>query len=313
MVGALIDGKAEAAKVRSEVAAEVERIRASSDPDFTPGLAIVQVGDRCDSGVYIRNKLRAAEKAQIKASHHQLPATASESEVAALIRKLNADASVHGIILQLPLETSEPMNADALTELIAVEKDVDGLTETNAGRLARNDPAAVVPCTPKGCLRLLQTTGVKMEGARALVIGRSAIVGAPAALLLRHNDATVTVAHSRSKDLPQLCKEADILLVGIGKAEMIKGDWLKPGVVVIDCGINVLKGAGEGGKDKLVGDVEFASAKEVASHITPVPGGVGPMTVAMLLRNTLQAAIQAKKTVSDAAAEAGLLEKCTVH
>ena len=296
MPGTLIDGKAESMKVKEEIKAEIDEIRAAGAPDFSPGLAIIQVGDRKDSNVYIRNKLKAAEAVGIHATHHKLPADTSQAALEATIHQLNGDPTVHGMILQLPLDTTQTIDSDAVIEQIHGSKDVDGLTLLNAGRLARNVKGdVIVPCTPNGCLRLIRSTGVTIQGANVVVVGRSHIVGGPASALLRNHNATVSTAHSRTQNLPDLCRSADILLVAIGQPLMIKADWVKPGAVVIDCGINVLEGQGEGGKNKLVGDVDYEAVKDVAGFISPVPGGVGPMTVAMLLRNTLD---QAKKSLN---------------
>ena len=278
MTADLIDGKATAAALRARIATQVAAMKA--DHGVTPGLAVVLVGDDPASAVYVRSKGRAVEEAGMAGWQHRLAADASQDELLALIGRLNAHDAVNGILVQLPLPRH--MDDAAVINAIAPEKDVDGFTVLNAGRLAVGQKA-MVPCTPLGCLMLLQGRLGSLAGKHALVIGRSNIVGKPMAQLLLASDATVTVAHSRTADLPALCRQADIVVAAVGRARFVKGDWIKPGAVVIDVGINRTDAG-------LVGDVDFEAAREVAAAITPVPGGVGPMTIACLLANTLTAA-----------------------
>jgi methylenetetrahydrofolate dehydrogenase (NADP+)/methenyltetrahydrofolate cyclohydrolase len=274
----LIDGKAVAQAVRSEVRVDVEAWVASGGQP--PGLATVLVGDDPASAVYVANKQRASAEVGIEGFAHDLPAGSSQDEVESVLRQLNADPKVSGILLQLP--TPDHIDGSYLTTLIDPAKDVDGLTPVSAGLLAKGRPG-LRPCTPAGVLKLLRRYDVAMEGAEAVVVGRSDLVGKPVAALLLAENATVTMCHSRTRDLPGVCRRADILIAAVGRPQMVKGDWVKPGAVVIDVGINRTE-------QGLVGDVEFATAAETARLITPVPGGVGPMTIAMLLSNTLQAA-----------------------
>jgi methylenetetrahydrofolate dehydrogenase (NADP+)/methenyltetrahydrofolate cyclohydrolase len=280
---ALIDGKARALRLRQEVADAVARLKA--DHGFVPGLAVVLVGDDPASAVYVRNKGRTTEQAGMASFTHRLPADTSQADLAALVARLNAEQAVHGILVQLPLP--KHLDADAIIAGIDPNKDVDGLTVFNAGRLAAGLPG-LVPCTPLGCLLLLQDLLGDLTGLHAVVVGRSNLVGKPAAQLLLQQNCTVTIAHSRTRDLPALCRSADILVAAVGRPEMIRGDWIKPGATVIDVGINRVTDAA--GKSRLVGDVAFAEALGIARRITPVPGGVGPMTIACLLRNTVTAA-----------------------
>jgi 5,10-methylene-tetrahydrofolate dehydrogenase/methenyl tetrahydrofolate cyclohydrolase len=287
MTAQIIDGKAIAQSIREEVAAEVAR-RASAGKS-KPGLATVLVGDRVDSASYVRSKQKACAELGMESFHHQLPAGATQDEVEGLVRDLNADPRVSGILVQLPMPAH--LNEEAVLRLINIEKDVDGFSPLNIGRLAQKGREPLfVPCTPYGCIYLLEQAGVKIEGANAVVLGRSNIVGMPAALLLISKNATVTVCHSRTKDLPSVVRQADILIAAIGKMEMVRGDWIKPGAAVIDVGINEKPDATRPKGYRLVGDVNFEEALEVAGWITPVPGGVGPMTIAMLMKNTLHAA-----------------------
>uniref|UniRef100_A0A914X3W4 C-1-tetrahydrofolate synthase, cytoplasmic n=1 Tax=Plectus sambesii TaxID=2011161 RepID=A0A914X3W4_9BILA len=291
----LISGNDISKEVRDEIKAEIDKIRAKPEhADFTPGLAIIQVGDRSDSNVYIRNKLKKAEEVGIRAVHIKLPPSTTQDQLEAEIDRLNADDAIDGMIVQLPLETTSPIDSDSVIDRIDQRKDVDGLTRENAGRLARGElEGTIIPCTPRGCLYLVQkATGDEnyVRGKKVVVIGRSKIVGSPAAALFMWHHATTTICHSRTANLKEECLQADVLVVAIGQALKVKGDWIKPGAVVIDCGINVLENEGANGKNKMVGDVDFESAKEVAGYITPVPGGVGPMTIAMLLKNTLDQA-----------------------
>ena len=345
MTAELIDGVAIAEQVRAEIALGVEKLVAKSG--VTPGLATVIVGDNLASQTYVRAKRKACAEVGIQSFGHELPATTTQQEVEMLVGKLNADASVHGILVQLPLP--DALDEEAVLAAISIEKDVDGFHPINIGKLGMKgrDPL-FVPCTPDGCMRLLEESGAQFSGANAVVLGRSNIVGLPAAMLLLKRDATLTVCHSRTKDLPTVCRRADILIAAVGRAEMVKGDWVKPGAHVIDVGINnkwlehpadrevICDVSGEtftahrqdesekGGRKRvgyldekssavylrehlpqgrsveglvklfrrhrLVGDVDFEEVKEVAGHITPVPGGVGPMTIAQLLSNTLRGA-----------------------
>ncbi len=278
MSAKLIDGKAIAQQVRDEIRAEVEAWVAAGNR--RPGLATVLVGDDPASAVYVGGKQKASAEVGIEGFRHDLPATATEDEVVAVLHELNADERVSGILLQLP--TPAHIDGSRLTTLIDAGKDVDGLTPISAGLLAKGLPG-LRPCTPAGVIELLRRHDVQMEGAEAVVVGRSDLVGKPVAALLLAENATVTVCHSRTRDLPAVCRRADILIAAVGRPEMVKGDWVRPGATVIDVGINRTDSG-------LVGDVEFESAAEVAGLITPVPGGVGPMTIAMLLRNTLDAA-----------------------
>jgi 5,10-methylene-tetrahydrofolate dehydrogenase/methenyl tetrahydrofolate cyclohydrolase len=287
MTAQLIDGKAIGQKVREEVAAEVARRAAAGKPQ--PTLATVLVGERPDSVAYVNSKGKASQELGMGSVSRHLPGDITQEELEAVVRDLNADQSVSGILVQLPLPAH--LNEERILSLINIEKDVDGFSPINIGRLAQKGREPLfVPCTPFGCIYLLEQSGVKIEGANAVVLGRSNIVGMPAALLLIGRNATVTVCHSRTRDLPAVCRQADILIAAIGKTEMVRGDWIKPGAAVIDVGINSVPDATKKSGHRLVGDVKFDEAKEVAGWITPVPGGVGPMTIAMLMRNTLRAA-----------------------
>uniref|UniRef100_A0A8B9ZJT3 C-1-tetrahydrofolate synthase, cytoplasmic n=1 Tax=Anas platyrhynchos TaxID=8839 RepID=A0A8B9ZJT3_ANAPL len=254
-------------------------------PGFTPGLAILQVGNRDDSNLYINMKLKAAAEIGISANHIKLPNTATEAEVLKCIASLNGDPAIHGFIVQLPLDSDKPINTEKITNAVSPEKDVDGLSSINAGKLSRGDLGdCFIPCTPKGCMELISQTGIQVAGKRAVVIGRSKIVGAPMHDLLLWNHATVTTCHSKTSTLAEEVGKADILVVAAGKAEMVKGEWIKPGAIVIDCGINHVPDSTKASGKRVVGDVAYNTAKEKASYITPVPGGVGPMTVAMLMQ-----------------------------
>lgn len=279
-MGEIIDGKAFAAKLRETIAAEVATL------SFQPGLAVVLVGDDPASRVYVANKAKQTVEVGMRSFEHRLPAGTTQADLLALVQSLNADPAVHGILVQLPLP--KHINTEQIIAAISPDKDVDGLTVTNAGLLAAGLPG-LVPCTPLGCLLLLQDILPDMTGLNAVVIGRSNLVGKPIAQLLLQQNCTVTMAHSKTRDLPGLCRTADILVAAVGRPEMVQGDWIKPGAVVIDVGINRVPSATPG-KTKLVGDVDFAAAAQIAGRITPVPGGVGPMTIACLLRNTLTAA-----------------------
>jgi 5,10-methylene-tetrahydrofolate dehydrogenase/methenyl tetrahydrofolate cyclohydrolase len=287
MTAQLIDGKLIAQQVRDGVAAEVAKRTAAGKP--RPSLATVLVGDRVDSATYVTSKGKACQELGMSSVNHHLPADISQEDLEKVIRDLNADKEVSGILVQLPLPSH--LNEERVLQLISIEKDVDGFSPINIGRLAQKGREPLfVPCTPYGCIYLLEQAGVKIEGANAVVLGRSNIVGMPAALLLIGKNATVTVCHSRTRDLPSVIRQADILIAAIGKTEMVRGDWIKPGAAIIDVGINSKPDATKKSGYRLVGDVNFDEAKEVAGFITPVPGGVGPMTIAMLMKNTLRAA-----------------------
>ena len=283
MVARTIDGKAVAAALRGKVASEVARLKDAHG--LVPGIAVVLVGDNPASEVYVRTKSKAVADAGMRAVDRKLPATTGEAELLALIAQLNADPQVNAILVQLPL----PPQIDSHKIIAAIDpaKDVDGFHPLNVGRLASGLPA-LVPCTPLGCVMLAKTVCASLVGLEAVVVGRSNIVGKPVAQLLLAESATVTIAHSKTRDLPGVCRRADVLVAAIGKPEMIRGDWIKPGATVIDVGINRVPG--DGGKQRIVGDVAFAEAAAVASAVTPVPGGVGPMTIGCLLLNTLRAA-----------------------
>jgi len=285
MTATIIDGKAVAETLRSRIA---ERTAALARQAIVPGLAVVLVGEDPASQVYVGSKTRQAEAAGIRHFDHRLPASTSTAQLLALVQELNSRREVHGILVQLPL----PPAVDSAAVLAAIDpaKDVDGFHAVNAGRLALGQEATV-PCTPLGCLILIRHVLPQMAGKRALVIGRSNIVGKPMAQLLLQNDCTVTIAHSRTRDLPALCAEAEILVAAIGRPKAVAGDWIRPGAIVIDVGINRVDDGS--GKTRLVGDVDYAGALARAGAITPVPGGVGPMTIACLLLNTLNAAIRA--------------------
>jgi methylenetetrahydrofolate dehydrogenase (NADP+)/methenyltetrahydrofolate cyclohydrolase len=274
----IIDGKAIAAEVRARVR---ERALALTARGVQPGLAVVLVGEDAASQVYVRNKDKAAQEAGFAARTLKLAASTRQSELLALVRELNDDRSVHGILVQLPLPKG--LDADAVVRALDPRKDVDGLHPENVAALTMGKPG-LVPCTPAGCIELCDRSGVELSGARVVVVGRSMLVGKPLALLALGRDATVTVCHSRTRGLPEVCREADVLVAAVGRAEMVRGEWVRPGATVLDVGIN------RGADGKLVGDVAFAEAAERAGAITPVPGGVGPMTIAMLLANTVAAA-----------------------
>jgi len=283
MTARIIDGKAIAADVRSRVASEVVRLR--RDHGLTPGLAVVLVGHDPASEVYVRSKHKQTQAAGMASFEHKLPADVAQDELLALIATLNSDPAVHGILVQLPLPKS--LHTETVINAVDPAKDVDGLHPHNAGRLA-GGLSALSPCTPLGCIILAKSVHASLEGMHAIVIGRSNLVGRPLLQLLINENATVTLAHSRSRDLPQLTARADLVYAAVGRPEMVRGDWIKPGATVIDVGISRQPAAD--GKTRLVGDVAFQEAVNVAGAITPVPGGVGPMTVACLLVNTLRAA-----------------------
>ncbi len=289
MSAKIIDGKANAAKVRKQVATHVEGLK--SDRAITPGLAVVLVGDDPVSQVYVRSKGKMTVEVGMKSVEHRLSAETSESDLLALIDALNHDPAIHGILVQLPLPPH--MNESLVINSIDPAKDVDGFHISNVGLLATGQKS-MVPCTPLGCLMMLRDHHGALSGLNAVVVGRSNIVGKPMANLLVRDSCTVTIAHSRTKEIEALCRGADILVAAVGRAEMIGGDWLKPGATVIDVGINRIDAPEKGaGKTRLVGDVHFESAALVAGAITPVPGGVGPMTIACLLANTLTACCRA--------------------
>jgi len=280
MTARIIDGKAVAADLRQRIAARVATL------GYRPGLRVVRVGDDPASGVYVRNKDKAAKEVGFDSATIALPATTTEAELLAVVAQLNADPAVDGILVQLPLPPQ--IRADIVISAVAPEKDADGFHPLNAGRLASGQPG-LVPCTPKGVMHLLAASGAVLPGARAVVLGRSNIVGRPMAQLLLAADCTVTIVHSRTRDLPAECRRAEILVAAVGRPEMVRGDWIAEGATVIDVGINRLPDG------RLVGDVAYAEAAARAEAITPVPGGVGPMTIACLLENTLDAAIARRK------------------
>ncbi len=287
MTAQIIDGKMIAQQVREEVAAKVAARTTAGKQQ--PTLVTVLVGDRPDSAAYVASKGKACQELGMGSISEHLPADVTQEQVESVVRRLNADTTVNGILVQLPMPSH--IDEERVLSLINIEKDVDGFSPLNIGRLAQKGREPLfVPCTPNGCIYLLEKSGVKIEGANAVVLGRSNIVGMPAALLLIGKNATVTVCHSRTKDLPGVVRQADILIAAIGKPQMVRGDWIKPGAAIIDVGINAIPDATKKSGRRLVGDVHFEEAKDVAGHITPVPGGVGPMTIAMLLKNTLRAA-----------------------
>ncbi len=279
----IIDGKSIAAQVRAQVGAQVAALK--RDHGFVPGLAVVLVGEDPASKVYVKNKSLQTVEVGMKSVEHKLPVETTEAALLALVGELNLDSSIHGILVQMPL----PKHIDSLKVIEAIDpaKDVDGFHAVNVGRLSIGE-RCLVPCTPSGSIILAKSVQPKLGGLNAVVIGRSNIVGKPMAQLLIKEDCTVTVAHSRTKDIEAVCRTADILVAAVGRPEFVKGSWIKPGAIVIDVGINRIVGAD--GKGRLVGDVDFAEAVKVAGAITPVPGGVGPMTIACLLKNTLEAA-----------------------
>jgi 5,10-methylene-tetrahydrofolate dehydrogenase/methenyl tetrahydrofolate cyclohydrolase len=283
----IIDGKEISAQIRDEIKEQVdERLAAGKS---RPGLATVLVGDDPASHSYVRAKRRSCEQVGIESFHHELPADTPQEEIVALVEELNADERVHGILVQLPLP--DGIDEEAVLLKVDVEKDVDGFHPMNLGRLAQKgrDPY-FTPCTPAGIIELLKRAGAELSGAKTAILGRSNIVGMPVSLLLVKENATITICHSRTKDIPDITREADVLIAAIGRPEMVRGDWIKPGAYVIDVGVNRVDDDSKKKGYRLVGDVAFEEALEVAQAITPVPGGVGPMTITMLLRNTLTAA-----------------------
>lgn len=287
MPAQIIDGKLIGSQVREEVAQAVaKRIKEGKSK---PTLATVLIGDRPDSAAYVASKGKACQELGMGSVSEHLPADATQEQVEELVKKLNADKNISGILVQLPMPSH--IDEEKVLSLISIEKDVDGFSPLNIGRLAQKGREPLfVPCTPYGSIYLLEKSGVKIEGANAVVLGRSNIVGMPAALLLISRNATVTVCHSRTKDIPNTLRQADIVIAAIGKTEFVRGDWIKQGAAVIDVGINAVPDSTKKSGQRLVGDVNFNEVKEVAGFITPVPGGVGPMTIAMLMKNTLRAA-----------------------
>ena len=288
MTAQILDGNALAQKLRAGFKQEADQLAAQG---IRPGLAVILVGEDPASQVYVRNKVNACAQAGFHSEKHSYPADVEAATVFAKIAELNADPAIHGILVQLPLP--KHFDADAVLEAIAPEKDVDGFRAENVGALMQGKPC-FIPCTPYGAMKFFEDAGITLRGKEAVIVGRSNIVGKPMAMLLMHAGATVTICHSKTRDLAAHCRRADILVAAIGKPKMITGDMVKPGAVVIDVGINRLPDGPDAGK--LCGDVDFDSAKEVASYITPVPGGVGPMTITMLLANTLESAQRKRKT-----------------
>lgn len=287
MTAQIIDGSAIAEQIRARVKEETARLRETGKP--IPGLATVLVGENPASQVYVRNKQKACAEVGIQSFGFNLPASASQQEIEKLVSDLNADPRVNGILVQLPLPAG--LDEESVLRTISVEKDVDGFHPINIGRLAQKGREPLfIPCTPAGVMYLIGTVIPKLEGVNAVVLGRSNIVGMPVALLLVKANATVTICHSRTRDLPAVVRQADVLVAAVGRAEMVRGDWVKPGAVVIDVGINHVDDASRPRGYRLVGDVAYDEVKEVAGAITPVPGGVGPMTIAMLMQNTLHGA-----------------------
>lgn len=287
MSARLIDGKRHAEVIRSEIKTQVHDLH--SKTGHVPGLAVILVGERKDSQTYVRMKQRAASEVGIKSFLTTFPTTVSQERLLEEVHAMNSNPEIHGILIQLPLPAH--INEEEVLGSVDLRKDVDGFHPINIGRIAMKGRKPLAePCTPKGCIELLDREGITIDGKNVVVVGRSNIVGLPVSLMLLHRNATVTICHSRTQDLPSKVHSADILIAAVGKAEMIKGSWIKPGAIVIDVGVNPVDDASTKQGYRLVGDVEFASAKDIAGAITPVPGGVGPMTIAMLLQNTLTAA-----------------------
>lgn len=287
MTAQIIDGKKIAADLRQDIKTEVDQLKSQNKK---VGLAVILVGDDPASHVYVGSKIKACAEVGIESYEHKMSATSTAQEVRHAISNLNMNEDVHGILLQLPLPDHLSNDQEDLVQTIVPEKDVDGLTTLNAGKLFLGHKDGLVPCTPQGSLRLIKSIEENLSGKNAVVIGRSNLFGKPMAQLLLQENCTVTIAHSRTKDLASVCKQADILVAAVGRAEMVKADWVKEGAIVIDVGINRLPPTDEKPKGRLVGDVDFASVKDIATAITPVPGGVGPMTIACLLANTVKAA-----------------------
>lgn len=289
----IISGKEVSNEIREKLRSRVEKL------PVQPKLAIVQVGGRSDSDVYIRMKMEFAKSIGALSELFKLPQDTTEDIVAETVKKLNEDKSVHGIITQLPFDCTNEIDSDRIVNLIDPTKDVDGLCVYNAGKLLHGElnTSSFIPCTPNGCMELIKKAGVNLVGANAVVIGRSKIVGSPMAQLLLWNNATVTICHSKTKDLEKICRQADIIVAAVGRAQMVKKSWVKPGAVIIDCGINVIPDPTKKSGTRLVGDVDFEDCQGVAGAITPVPGGVGPMTVAMLISNTVESASRSTSKV----------------
>ncbi|MCZ6571647.1 MAG: bifunctional methylenetetrahydrofolate dehydrogenase/methenyltetrahydrofolate cyclohydrolase FolD [Planctomycetota bacterium] len=286
MTASIIDGKAIAADIRGEIARRAAQLR---DAGVTPGLATVLVGDNPASHKYVSMKRKACAEAGIESFHNELPDSATQEEVLALVERLGKDPKVHGILVQLPLP--KQIDEETILNAVPLSKDVDGFHPLNIGALAmKGREGEFIPCTPHGVIELLSRSGTRIEGANAVVLGRSNIVGMPVALLLIERNATVTVCHSRTRDVAEVCRGADILVAAIGRPRFVHGDWIKPGATVIDVGTNMIDDASRKSGKRLVGDVDYEAALEVAGAITPVPGGVGPMTIAMLLQNTVRSA-----------------------
>lgn len=287
MTGKIIDGKGIAQTIQEELTAEVTKLKEKHG--IVPGLATVLVGENAASQTYVRMKRKRCEEVGIHSVGHELPATATQEQVESLVKELNADPNIHGILVQLPLP--KHLDEEAVLNAISLEKDVDGFHPVNIGRLAMKgrDPL-FAPCTPAGVIELIDRIGVPIEGKEAVILGRSNIVGLPVSMLLLKRNATITICHSRTQDLPSVTRRADILIAAVGRTEMVKADWVKPGAVVIDVGINRVDDETRKRGYRLVGDVDYEDVKDVAGWITPVPGGVGPMTIAMLLRNTVNGA-----------------------
>lgn len=286
MSAQIIDGKAIAAALREDIATDVAALK---EKGKAVGLSVILVGDDAASHVYVTNKIKACKQAGIQSFEHKIDGNATKEDIQHIIKNLNTNPHIHGILLQLPLPKHLADVQEKLVQSIAPEKDVDGLTTANAGKLFLGHDDGLVPCTPQGSLRLIKSVEENLSGKHAVVIGRSNLFGKPMAQLLLQENCTVTMAHSRTKDIESICKQADILVAAVGRPQMVKADWVKDGAIVIDVGINRLPPTVEGGKSKLVGDVDFDAVKDVASAITPVPGGVGPMTIACLLANTVKA------------------------
>jgi methylenetetrahydrofolate dehydrogenase (NADP+)/methenyltetrahydrofolate cyclohydrolase len=290
MTAQLIDGKAIAAQIYEEIQAEVAELKETHG--VIPGLATVLVGENPASQSYVRSKQKTCTQVGFNSIGEHLAADASQEEVEGLVKRLNADPNIHGILVQLPLPRH--LDEEKILSAISLEKDVDGFHPINIGRLSmKGRKPLFVPCTPSGCIELLVRSGVEIEGQEAVILGRSNIVGLPVSMLLLHRNATITICHSRTQDLPGTCRRADILIAAVGRPKMVKGDWVKPGAAVIDVGINRVEDATAKRGYRLVGDVDFDEVNEVAGYLTPVPGGVGPMTIAMLMWNTLAGAKRA--------------------
>ncbi|RLC64022.1 MAG: bifunctional methylenetetrahydrofolate dehydrogenase/methenyltetrahydrofolate cyclohydrolase FolD [Chloroflexi bacterium] len=290
MTAQLIDGKAIAGQIYEEIQAEVAELK--EQHGVTPGLATVLVGQDPASQFYVKSKRKTCTKCGFHSVGEHLPADATQEEVEEVVKRLNEDPTIHGILVQLPLPGH--LDEEKILSMISLEKDVDGFHPVNIGRLTmKGREPLFVPCTPAGCIELLVRSGVEIEGKEAVILGRSNIVGLPVSMLLLHRNATITICHSRTQDLPATCRRADILIAAVGRPEMVKADWVKPGAAVIDVGINRVDDPTKKKGYRIVGDVDFEQVKEVAGHLTPVPGGVGPMTIAMLMWNTLSGAKRA--------------------